>query len=147
MADCYDTNGITLNQLEAPFSCVCQTALIVTLERLPLIVLTRVFIIDVLLVRISRLVAVTSSSFGSSLLWSIIIDARGAVNFFDVPCSVMAFSAYIGILNPPREMGSEKSSRSLPVNDVPIKAGRNLSLITSSRGLTNFSMPGIVLRK
>ena len=140
------SNGITVSQLDVPFSVARSAALLVlsgstlfTSSSLSL----RCFSFSLPLY---CCIFHMSSSFGSSSAWASICFTGGCVTLIEALYSLVAFQHGFVRPSPPSLTGSASNSRSAGEQACPVMAGMRTLPIARSSGSSSSSMSGNVLR-
>ena len=138
--------GMTVSQLEAPFSAARSTALLVFSGREFLRSANLSSSLTSLSLHVVNCKDLIRASSGGSCAWDTICEPRGAVTWRDIACSNPARSTGFSSPSLPFLTGSTSSSRSRVVHVSPVIDGIRASLIVRSNGSSSFSISDIVFR-
>ena len=137
--------GMTVSQLEAPFSAARSTALLVFSGREFLRSSNLSSSLTSLSLRVVNCKDFIRTSSGGSCAWDTICATRRAVTWRDIGCSNPAHSTGFSSPSPPFLNGSVSSSRSLVVHVWPVIDGIWTTLIARSNGSSSSSISDNVL--
>ena len=139
-------NGITVSQLDAPFSAARPVALLVLSGSMLFTSSSRSLGCLSFYLRLHCCSIRISSLSGDSCAWASICFTRGSDTLIDALYSLVEFWHGFAIPSSPRLTGSASNSRSAGVQVCPVIAGIRASPIECSGGSSSSSMAGSVLR-